>query len=54
MNVFKLRRQLIDDYSTYIHSFINIQDARIRDHVNRELQAGTLWPDPLIQLNPTF
>ena len=54
MDVFNLRRQLIDDYSTYISSFINIKDERIYGHVHRELEAGTLWPDPLIQLNPTF
>jgi ATP-dependent helicase YprA (DUF1998 family) len=54
MDVFHLRRQLIDDYSNYIGSFIHIKDARISDYVRRELEAGTLWPDPLIQLNPTF
>ncbi len=54
MDVFNLRRQLIDDYSSYISSFINIKDERIVAHVHRELEAGTLWPDPLIQLNPTF
>ncbi|MBE2201994.1 MAG: DEAD/DEAH box helicase [Anaerolinea sp.] len=54
MDVFNLRRQLIDDYSAYIGSFIHINDNRIRQHVYDELQAGVLWPDPLIQLNPTF
>ncbi|MCB8984466.1 MAG: DEAD/DEAH box helicase [Ardenticatenaceae bacterium] len=54
MDVFNLRHQLIDDYSTYISSFINIKDDRIQQHVQNELQAGILWPDPLIQLNPTF
>ncbi len=54
MDVFNLRYQLIGDYSAYISSFINIQDKRIHSHVHDELAAGTLWPDPLIQLNPTF
>ncbi|HUM69129.1 MAG TPA: DEAD/DEAH box helicase, partial [Chloroflexota bacterium] len=54
MDVFNLRRQLIDDYSSYISSFIKIQDERIANYVASELEAGTLWPDPLIQLNPTF
>ncbi|MFO7682699.1 MAG: DEAD/DEAH box helicase, partial [Chloroflexota bacterium] len=54
MDVFNLRHQLIGDYSTYISSFINIKDEHIQNHVNQELQAGVLWPDPLIQLNPTF
>lgn len=54
MDVFNLRSQLIDDYSAYISSFINIKDERIYDHVHQKLQTGALWPDPLIQLNPTF
>ena len=54
MDVFNLRHQLVDDYSTYISSFINIKDERIQKHVQKELQEGVLWPDPLIQLNPSF
>lgn len=54
MNVFTLRRQLIDEYSDYIKSFIHIKDAKIAEKVSDELKAGFLWPDPLIQLNPSF
>jgi ATP-dependent helicase YprA (DUF1998 family) len=54
MNVFALRDQLIGDYATYIKSFINIQDRPIQEHVEQELSEGALWPDPLIQLNPSF
>ncbi|MDE2126262.1 MAG: DEAD/DEAH box helicase [Armatimonadetes bacterium] len=54
MDVFDLRHRLIDDYASYISSFIRIHDQRIRDHVNDSLDNGLLWPDPLIQLNPSF
>ena len=54
MDVFSLRDQLISDYSSYIQSFITIRDARVAEHVERELREGLLWPDPLIQLNPNF
>ncbi len=54
MDVFELHRQLIEDYSTYIRSFITIADERIGEHVVKELEAGALWPDPLLQLNPYF
>ena len=54
MNVFSLREQLIGDYAEYIQSFIRIQDQRIAKHVEQELHDGLLWPDPLIQLNPSF
>jgi len=54
MNVFSLRDQLINDYSTYISSFIQIRDEKIRGYVNHQLTSGFLWPDALIQLNPAF
>lgn len=54
MNVFDLRQQLIDDYAAYTRSFFQIADARIRDHVERALGEGLLWPEPLIQVNPSF
>src|SRR5262249_39314383 len=42
MDVFALRQRLVDDYGSYIQSFLDV------------LAAGLLWPDPLIQLNPSF
>jgi ATP-dependent helicase YprA (DUF1998 family)/very-short-patch-repair endonuclease len=54
LNVFHLREKLIQDYSSYIRSFIRIRDARIAALVNSCLDEGVLWPDPLIQLNPAF
>jgi ATP-dependent helicase YprA (DUF1998 family) len=55
MNIFDLRQHLIDDYSAYIESFIQIRNPRIHEHVEDELfRKGVLWPDPLIQLNPMF
>ena len=54
MDVFDLRDHLIRDYSDYISSFIQIRDSRIREYIDRQLNGGLLWPDPLIQLNPAF
>lgn len=54
MDVFRLRGQLVEDYSDYIHSFIRIRDERIRNEVESSLASGELWPEPLIQLNPAF
>jgi ATP-dependent helicase YprA (DUF1998 family)/very-short-patch-repair endonuclease len=54
MNVFSLRNQLVDDYSAYIKSFINIRDQRIKKYVDEQLASGLLWPEALIQLNPAF
>lgn len=54
MNVFDLRDRLVSDYQSYTRSFIKIRDPRIIEHVDQALGAGAFWPEPLLQLNPTF
>ena len=54
MNVFELRDRLTSDYSQFVRSFISIRDKRSGAKVDAELGEGLLWPEPLIQLNPSF
>ncbi len=54
MNVFEIRNRLVNDYASYIHSFINIRDECILSQVRGNFSSGLLWPEPLIQLNPSF
>ena len=54
MNVFQLQSSLVDEYASYVKSFIRINDPRVLAHVTQELDDGLLWPQPLIQLNPAF
>ena len=54
MDVFSLRNNVIGDYGTYVRSFLTIKDERIRRLVQEETDGDFLWPDPLIQLNPSF
>jgi ATP-dependent helicase YprA (DUF1998 family)/very-short-patch-repair endonuclease len=54
MNVFEIRNHLISDYEQYVSSFINIRSLQIREKVNAEMGSGLMFPDPLIQLNPSF
>lgn len=54
MNVFELRRKVIDDYSAYVRSFISIRDPRIKARVEKDLEEGLLWPQARIGLNPAF
>ena len=51
---FDLRDRLVGDYASYTRSFIKIADARISNTVESSLDAGAFWPEPLLQLNPTF
>jgi hypothetical protein len=53
MDVFALRDHLIADYASYIGSFLEIRDPKVAEHVDERLREGVLWPEPLIQLNPS-
>ena len=54
MNVFEIHRQIVNDYSQYIRSFINISDPEIERTVKESLSKGRLWPQPLLQFNPAY
>ncbi|MGA2150744.1 MAG: DEAD/DEAH box helicase [Geobacteraceae bacterium] len=54
MNVFQTHSNIIGDYESYIRSFISIADPKIREKINQELSQGKLWPDPLLQFNPSY
>ena len=54
LNIFLFRRQLVDDYAGYTRGFIHVREQRLREFINRQLDEGVLWPEPLIQLNPAF
>ncbi len=51
---FQLRDTVVGDYAQYVQSFLGIRDRSTRRFVEEYLEAGNLWPDPLVQLNPSF
>ena len=53
-DIFNLHSLNVDDFKSYIQSFININDPDIREVVENELKKGKLWPEPLIRFNPAF
>lgn len=54
LDIFNLRDEVITDYRAYIESFLKIRDERVKSFVHKELERGELWPDPLVQLNPSY
>lgn len=54
LDIFNLRDAVIGDYRDYIKSFLEIRDDRVKTFVDQELERGELWPDPLVQLNPSY
>jgi len=53
-NIFDLHNDILSDYKLYIDSFINIADKRILDTVRKDFDSGNLYPEPLVQFNPSF
>lgn len=54
LDIFNLRDEVIGDYREYIESFLKIRDERVQAFVHEGLEQGELWPDPLVQLNPSY
>lgn len=53
-NIFDLHKDILDEYKLYIDSFINIADEKILTTVKNEFDSGNLYPEPLVQFNPSF
>ena len=54
MDVLLTHKQVVEDYASYIQSFLNIADPAIRSTVENKLAEGRLWPEPLLQFNPAY
>ena len=54
MDVFGVRDAVVGQYAEYVRGFFSIREPSTRDFVDRYLREGHLWPDPLVQLNPSF
>jgi superfamily II DNA/RNA helicase len=54
MNLIHYHDKIISNYRNYIQSFLNIKDPKITGFVEREINDKKLWPEPLVQFNPTF
>ena len=54
MNIFETHANIVDEYASYIRSFVNISDEEIKNKVDEELNKGKLWPKPLLQFNPAY
>ena len=54
MDIFEVHRRIMDDYANYIRSFVSISDDVMRQRVEKHLEDGHLWPEPLLTFNPSF
>lgn len=54
MNVFELRKNLVDNYASFVKSFFYVRSPLLRQHIDEQLDKGLLWPEPLLQLSPAY
>jgi len=55
VDIFRIHENVLDEYRSYVSSFLTIADPGIRDLVERELiHENALCPEALVQLNPAF
>lgn len=54
MDAFLLHKQVIDNYRSYLKSFIDVKDARVMKFVEEALNDKGFIPEPLVQFNPSF
>jgi len=53
--IFDLHSAALADYRDFMRSFLLIADDRAREFVDEQLETeGVLWPDPLVQLSPSY
>lgn len=54
MDVFSLRDSIVGEYRKFATSFTTIHAGDIREQVEAISRQGRFWPDPLIQINPSY
>lgn len=54
MDILNFHMKLLGNYKSYIQSFLTIKDPKILEFVDAEIENKKLWPEPLVQFNPTF
>lgn len=53
-NLSDTHNAIVDDYASYVKSFIQIKHPKIEEVVAKSIESGSLWPEPLIQFNPSY
>ena len=54
LDVFALRDSVVDEYQRFATSFTTIHAHDIRDQIAQIYAEARYWPEPLIQINPSY
>ena len=54
LDIFALRDSVVEEYQRFATSFTTIHAPDIREQVEAIYNKGRYWPEPLIQINPSY
>lgn len=54
MDVFDLRKQVVDDYASFARSFTQIRAADLKAQIDAIYAQDKFWPEPLLQITPYY
>ena len=55
MSLFTLHQRVMEEYEQFVHSFVQIADARVRAYAEQVIRdERALWPAPMLQLSPAY
>jgi ATP-dependent helicase YprA (DUF1998 family) len=54
MDVFEIREATVSQYANYVRDSLKILDERLKNWLYDQLNEGIFWPQPLLQLNPSY
>ena len=54
LDVFSLRESIVNEYKHFATSFTSIHANDIREQVEAFYGQNRYWPEPLIQINPSY
>lgn len=53
-NIFEIQKEIVENYQAFVECFIHIRNPKIKKVVDDHISKGLLWPEPLIQFNPSY
>lgn len=54
IDIFRFHRAVMDQYQSFSKSFVDIDDPQIEAALQDEGRLKSMWPEPLIQFNPSY
>lgn len=54
MDVFDLRKQVVDDYASFARSFTQIRAVDLKAQIDAIYAQDKFWPEPLLQITPYY